>query len=303
VVKHHGMPKSIVSDRDSKFTSLFWKSLWTLLGTKLAMSTAFHPQTDGQTEIMNRTLEQMLRAYTNAKQDNWDELLAYCEFAYNNSKNGTTGSTPFYLNYGQEVNLPATITVTDEQANAAVEDLLTQLRDALVSAESNMKEAQAHQKKYADKDRRELSFKVNDRVLLDARDITFTTGSKKLLDKYLGPYPVMEVISPTAYKLKLPPKFRIHPVFHVSKLKEAKESVDFPDREQVDRPAPELLGSEDAWEVEALVGKRKRGNKVEYQVKWVGYPEWENTWEPSVNLERQVPDLVSEYEAGVSQQH
>jgi predicted aspartyl protease len=297
VVKLHGVPKSIVSDRDSKFTSQFWKSLWQLLDTKLAMSTAFHPQTDGQTEVMNKMLEQMLRAFTNVKQDNWDELLPYCEIAYNNSKNVTTGYSPFYLNHGQEINLPSNISVTDELANVAVEELLTKLNESLTLAELNIKEAQEHQKKYADKNRREVTFKVDDKVLLDARDITFTAGSKKLLDKYLGPYPITEVISATAYRLKLPPKFRIHDVFHVSKLKEAKETDTFPDRVQVNRPDPIVqLDGEDAWYVEEIVGKKTMKGKVYYQVKWESFPEWENTWEPKTNLMKYAPDIIQYYE-------
>ena len=101
VVKLHGIPNVIVSDRDSKFTSKFWKALWKKLGTKLALSTAFHPQTDGQTERANFTLEDMLRAYTAYKQNDWDEYLSAAEFACNDSKNNSTHMSPFFLNYGQ----------------------------------------------------------------------------------------------------------------------------------------------------------------------------------------------------------
>ena len=94
VFKNHGLPRVIISDRDAKFTSHFWQALFKQLGTKTAMSTAFHPQTDGQTERLNRTLEEMLRAYVTYKQDQWDEYLPAAEFAYNNSKQASTGFTP-----------------------------------------------------------------------------------------------------------------------------------------------------------------------------------------------------------------
>jgi len=97
VFRLYGMPSVIVSDRDTKFTSLFCKALFKCIGTKLAMSTAFHPETDGQTERNNRTLEQMLRNYVNYRQNDWDQHLAAAEFAYNNSKQASTGMTPFFL--------------------------------------------------------------------------------------------------------------------------------------------------------------------------------------------------------------
>ena len=306
----HGIPEIIVSDRDSKFTSLFWKSLWSLLDTKLAMSTAFHPETDGQTERTNRTLEQMLRAYTNKQQDNWDELLPYCEMAYNNSKIVSTGYSPFYLNYGQEMSLPANLLnnsdlndepITTEDGNAAVEDIFADLRDTLINVQSNLTKAQEYQKKYADKSRRHEIYKLNDRVLLDTSDITFTIGTKKLLDKYIGPYKIIEVISDVAYKLDLPIKFRLHPVFHVSKLKRVVETDKFPDRKQLNRPAPVMkLDGKDAWYVEKIIGKRIRAKKIQYLVKWEDYPEWESTWEPIQNV-KHAQDAIEEYEQSIKQ--
>lgn len=304
----HGIPEIIVSDRDSKFTSLFWKSLWSLLDTKLAMSTAFHPETDGQTERMNRTLEQMLRAYTNKQQDNWDELLPYCEMAYNNSKSVSTGYSPFFLNYGQDMSLPSNLLsdsaeqIVSNDGNAAVETILTDLRETLVTVQSNLTKAQEYQKKYADQHRRHDTFKLNDRVLLDTSDITFTTGSKKLLDKYIGPYKIIEVISDVAYKLDLPIKFRLHPVFHISKLKRAVETDKFPDRKQLNRPTPVMkLDGKDAWYVERIIGKRIRAKKVQYLVKWEDYPEWESTWEPIQNV-KHAQDAIDEYEQTDKQQ-
>lgn len=113
VFRLHGLPKAIISDRDACFTSRFWKSLFQNLGTKLSMSTAFHPQTDGQTERTNRTLEDMLRAYVNYKQDNWDECLASAEFAYNSHKNASTDLSPFELNYGQQPQVPSSLFQTE----------------------------------------------------------------------------------------------------------------------------------------------------------------------------------------------
>ena len=104
IFRHFGLPSIIISDRDSRFTGKFWQTLWAKLGTKLAMSTAFHPQTDSQTKRANQVVEQVLRNYTIYEQDNWDELLPFAEFAYNNSVNTSTGFSPFHVLYGQEVN-------------------------------------------------------------------------------------------------------------------------------------------------------------------------------------------------------
>ena len=117
VVRHHGIPNQIVSDRDPRFTANFWKCLWKLTGTTLAMSTAYHPQTDGQTERMNRTLEDMLRANTNYEQDNWDEYLITLEIAYNNSVQASTGFTPFFLDSGQHPNLSPILSTQSETSN------------------------------------------------------------------------------------------------------------------------------------------------------------------------------------------
>src|SRR5215208_5186083 len=126
IFKNHGLPKIIISDRDPKFTSHFWKALFEKLGTKLAMSTSHHPQTDGQTERMNRTMEDMLRAYVNYKQDNWDECLAAAEFAYNQATQASTGFSPFKLDCGQELLVPSAFLDPNQATSqvASTEDFL-----------------------------------------------------------------------------------------------------------------------------------------------------------------------------------
>ena len=109
VVRHHGVPTSLISDRDTKFTSSFWKTLAKLCGTKLAMSTANHPQSDGQTERANRTIIEMLRNYCGTHGGRWDHHLIAMEFAYNDSVSPSTGFTPFYLNYGQHPRVPTAL--------------------------------------------------------------------------------------------------------------------------------------------------------------------------------------------------
>jgi hypothetical protein len=168
IVRHHGVPQSIVSDRDPRFTSLFWKSLWEQLGTKLAMSTAYHPETDGQTERANRTLEDMLRAYVNNEQDDWDEHLVSLEIAYNNSVNPSTGCTPYHMNYAQHPNFPLNSAFQASQAtnNPTAAERIQAFHQQWAQATQRLQHAQQQQKKYADKHRRNVELKVGDQVLL-----------------------------------------------------------------------------------------------------------------------------------------
>ncbi len=315
VVRHHGVPTAIVSDRDPRFTSNFWRALWQQLGTRLAMSTAYHPQTDGQTERANRTLEDMLRTYVNYRLNDWDQHLIAAEIAYNNSKQASTGFSPFFLNYGQHPNLPLTATALPPShhtdTNPTATDLLSKMYDDLDHATANLLSAQQRQAHYANAHRREHVFNVGDAVLLSTANLKTDGRAPKLVAKYIGPFPISRVISDVAYELTLPATLsRIHPVFHVSKLKAYHDgSASFPHRPiAITRPPAELLDdtNEEAWEVERIVNKRqrrvKRGrttrNITEYLVLWKGYPSYEATWEPQHNL-RHATDAVREYEQSI----
>jgi hypothetical protein len=309
VVRHHGIPSSIVSDRDVRFTSNFWKALWQQTGTKLAMSTAYHPQSDGQTERANRTLEDMLRAYANYQQDNWDEQLVAAEIACNNSEQASTGYSPFFLSAGQHPNLPIleAIREADASTNPTANEMLQNMTQALQQARENLLVAQNRQQRYANEHRREKVFAEGDMVLLSTANLRNENRAPKLSPKYVGPFPISRVVSAVAYELALPATMKIHPVFHISKLREYKDgSQQFPDREQEQQSRPvseEVIDGEEAWEVEQVVDKRERRRGrgrpvVEYLVRWKGYPDWEKTWEPERNL-RTATEAVEEYEARV----
>ena len=309
VVRHHGIPSSIVSDRDVRFTSNFWRSLWQQTGTKLAMSTAYHPQTDGQTERANRTLEEMLRAYTNYQQNDWDEKLVAAEIAYNNSVQTSTGFSPFFLNSGQHPNLPISqaIREADASTNPSANEMLTDIPDALRQAKENIAAAQNRQQQYANQHRRERVFQVGDQVLLSTANLRNEDRAPKLSPKYVGPFTILRVASDVAYELELPATMRIHPVFHVSKLRAYQDgSEQFPERKQEAQARPvseEQIDGEEAWEVEEVVNKRvrKRGraSTVEYLVRRKSYPDWEKTWEPARNL-RGAEEAVAAYETAAS---
>jgi hypothetical protein len=155
VFKHHGIPDEVVSDRNPKFTSAFWRSMMQVLGTKLTMSTSYHAQTDGQTERLNRTLGLVLRAYVAKARTDWDEWLTVAEFAINNSVSESTGQTPFYLNTGQHPTTPADRVLPDASAATAAADArLKTLDTVLQSVQRQLQTAQGRQAQHANRRRR-----------------------------------------------------------------------------------------------------------------------------------------------------
>jgi hypothetical protein len=204
VVRLHGVPMHIVSDRDPRFTSKFWQHLWQTLGTQLKMSTSHHPQTDGQTERANRTLEDVLRHYVSKQQDDWDEHLTAAEIAVNSSVNVSTGFSPFYLNYGDHPFFPDHIPL-DTTSNNTVYELMQRLQQNIELARNNMEQARLKQTSYSNQHRRDVSFKEGEMVWLSTQNLKLSDGvTKKLSSKYTGPFKILEVTSPVNYKLNIP---------------------------------------------------------------------------------------------------
>ena len=304
VVRHHGVPESILSDRDPRFTAHFWRHFWNCLGT-------FHPQTDGQTERANRTLEEGLRHYVNTRQTDWDDHLETQELAVNNSKHASTGFTPFFLNYGQEIQLPLDQALQRANLNPNPDsaDRIKILHQTHELAKKNLLKAQERQSHYADQRRRDLSFKIGDKVLLSTDHLTLVGRHSKLtpkfLYKYIGPFKIISVKNNNAYELELPPTWSIHPVFNISRLKVYQWHDGFtlfPDRPRLfDRPPPDRItesGAED-YVVDRILAARGRGNRQQYLVLWKGYPLESATWEPRRHL-HSASDALAEYHRSVS---
>ena len=293
VVRLHGVPESILSDRDPRFTAHFWREFWKQLGTTLKMSTAYHPQTDGQTERANRTLEEMLRSVVNFKQTDWDEHLATAELAINNAKQASTGFTPFRLNYGQEIQMPLDQAIAGLRPsnNPEAAERITRLQADLKLATSNIEKAQERQARYADQHRRDVTFAVGDKVLLSTEHLKLAGADKrtpKFTYKYIGPFEIKRVIGANAYELDLPAQLQIHPVLNISRLKAYHDGQQlFPNRVSPEtRPPPEASTDGDAstFQVESILAKRGSGARTQYLVEWMGYPRWEATWETASNL-------------------
>lgn len=222
VGKLHGMPRSITSDRDPLFMSKFWQSLFSLSGTKLRMSSAYHPQMDGQTEVANRIIEQYLRAFMHRRPSVWGHFLLWAEWPYNTSTHSATELTPLEITFGRKPpSFPQYLTGTSTVA--AVDELLSQREDMFALLRQKLQKAQARMKEIADGHRRDHEFQVNKWVLVKLRPYRQTTvagaGQSKLLRCFYGPFRIIERMGPVAYKLELAEHLRIHPVFHCSLLK------------------------------------------------------------------------------------
>lgn len=285
VVRNQGVPSVIISDRGPQFTSVFWQRMVEQMGTKHKLSTAYHPQTDGQSENMVRTVSDTLRTlYKNYP--NWAEILPAVEFAINSSKHASTGFSPFFLCYGEEAPTPAALDLhklMKTNANQASVDFAAKNQVALEQAKRHLLNAQKKQKKYADQHRRHVEFEVGQQVLISTADLPLR-GPRRLAPKWFGPVTIIRKFSEVNYQVVLPEAWkRRHPVFHISKLKLYPTSAKFPGRMDP-RPPPDLEQGSDVYNVESILTRRKQNNRIEYLIKWEGYPVHEATWEPKTNL-------------------
>ena len=304
VFKHHGLPQDIVSDRDVKFTGSFWTSFCEQVGIKLKMSTAYHPQTDGQTERMNRVIVDMIRHYISPTHDDWDEHLTAVEFAINNAYQQSIGTTPFRLTYGQNPLTPVSLRIPKVENPQAL-NVTQSLQERLQQAKQCLEAAQQRQKAYADSGRRPEEFKPGDEVLLSTENIRSRAkvGTPKFMPLWIGPFKVVKRVEPTAYELELAPSMRMHDVFHVSLLKrwKAKEHGYIP------IPPTLTLGEQQEFEVQKILGDRIKGKvggrgrgavkeRREFLVSWRGQDYSNNTWEPEQNLKNARQKIEEYYE-------
>ena len=298
IVRLHGVPVSIVSDRDARFTSKFWKGLQTAMGTRLDFSTAFHPQTDGQTERLNQVLEDMLRACALEFPGSWDSHLHLMEFAYNNSYQATIGMAPFEALYGKCCRSPVCWGEVGEQRLMGPE-LVQSTNEAIQKIRSRMHTAQSRQKSYADVRRKDLEFEVGDKVFLKVapmRGVLRFERRGKLSPRFVGPFEILERIGPVAYRLALPPSLSaVHDVFHVSMLRkyvpDPSHVVDYEPLE-IDE---NLSYVEQPVEVLAREVKTLRNKEIPLvKVLWRNHRVEEATWEREDDMRSRYPELFEE---------
>ena len=302
LVRLHGIPLSIISDRGAQFTSHFWKSFQRGLGTKVKLSTAFHPQTDGQAERTIQTLEDMLRACVLELKGSWDDHLPLIEFAYNNSYHSSIGMAPFEALYGRRCRSPVGWFEVGEVALLGP-DLVMDALEKVRMIRERLKTAQSRQKSYADVRRRDLEFKVGDWVYLKVSPMKGVVrfGKKgKLSPRYVGPYEIIRRVGKVAYELGLPKEMElVHPVFHVSMLRKC---VGDPNAivplEVVGVVEDNLTYEEVPVQILDRQVKRLRNKEVaSVKVLWRNQQVESATWEAEADMQRRYPYLFNSTQA------
>ncbi|GJQ99143.1 putative nucleotidyltransferase, ribonuclease H [Tanacetum coccineum] len=296
IVRLHGTPSAIVSDRDPRFTSRFWKGLQNAWGTRLKFSTAFHPETDGQSERTIQTLEDMLRSCALEWTGNWDDYICLVEFAYNNSWHASIKCAPFEMLYGRKCRAPICWDQVGERVLEGPE-MIEVTNEKVAVAREKLKEAQTRQKSYADKHRRLLEFQPGEHVFLK---VSPTRGVRrfgikgKLSPRFIGPFEILERVGEVSYRLALPPQLsHVHNVFHVSLLRGYKyhhlHVVSYPFG-QIREDLSYTEEPESILDRQVRVMRKKTIPFV--KILWRNHPEREATWETEESIRTSYPHFL-----------
>lgn len=291
VWKIHGLPESIISDRGAQFAAEFMKELNGILGIMTKLSTAYHPQTDGQTERVNQDLEQYLRLFIDHRQTDWPEWLATAEFSYNNKVHSATKETPFKVNTGQHPRMG--FDVRRKGNHPAAEEFAKKMEELHKETQAALKKAQDDMRRYADRLRGEVpEYKEGDLVLLSTKDLVFKQRpTRKLMEKFIGPYKIKKVVSKNAVELTLPNTIKIHPVVNVSRVVMYKPQIEG----QGQKPAaPVEIEGQEEWEVDRILNAKWFRGKKKYLVRWKGFTAEADSWESEEDLEN-AKELVEEF--------
>jgi hypothetical protein len=270
--KRFGLPDKIISDRGPQFAAQAFQELLKLLNVTSSLTTAYHPQSDGATERVNQEIEAYLSIYCASHPEEWLKSLSTLEFTHNNRRHAERTHTPFELILGDN---PIAIPVAFQHTKfPSIEEKMKRLikdREEALAAHELARSRIANRKQSTF-----TPFTQGQKVWLDSRNLK-TNYHKKMSPKREGPFEIEEVLGPLTYRLKLPKSWKIHNVFHAVLLRPYIENEihgnNFP------RPPPELLEGEEVYEVESILKHRRRGRKLEYNVKWKGYPISETSWE------------------------
>lgn len=302
-----GLPDSIITDRDPRWTLDFWKGVARFLKTKMSLSSAHHPQHDGQTEILNRHLVTMIRAYVSDDLTDWAAWLHILEFAYNNTIHSSTGASPNFLTYGFQPKTPLDFLLPKETQESkgftyslqpSARSFLETLAMHWDSARRSIAKAQDEQGLQFNKGRRPVpDFKQGDRVLVNPHSLDWVDSKgvgAKLKQRWIGPFEVQQKINPKVFRLRMSDKYPGLPVFNIEHLRKYEESSTemgdrtlMPESRRTRVEAPE-------YEVESIVGHRRMGKNLQYLVRWLGYGPQYDTWEPARGM-RNASTLVRKY--------
>lgn len=270
------------------------KEFYRLVGIEGAPSTAYHPQTNGQTKRVNQEIEQYLCLFINYHQSDWAEWLPITEFALNDKVSSSTGYSPFFLNYSLHPRTGREVSHGSRNQRAAdFTHTLKQARDA--ATKSLERAAEYMSRSYNHKRKPARQYKKGDMVWLEGTNLTSQQPSKKLAARRYGPFSIVKKVGKSDYHLCLPKSWRMHPVFNESLLSPY-APPQFPTQEPPLPPPPDVIDGSVEYEVEEILDSRFHWNKLQYLIKWKGYPSEENTWELEENLKR-AQDAIATFHA------
>src|ERR1700761_426506 len=266
------------------------RALYKRLGIDAGLTTAYHPQANGQVECKNQEVEAYLRLFIGKRQDDWVDLLPTAEFVINSRLNSATGHTPFELLYGYTPDF--TIPAGRPMGIPLVDKHLQHLCTLRIDAEAALRLSKECMKAGRPKSYGESALQTGDKVWLQAKQIKIHQQSAKLGPKQLGPFEIIEVISDVDYRLKLPPALRIHDVFHVDCLSHYKGNE--VNGQEPPPPEPITVDGEEEYEVDHIRDSKLFGHTLKYLIRWKGYREGEDTWKPKSHLKHS-PEKLQEF--------
>jgi hypothetical protein len=294
VVRLHDLPRSIVSDRDTKFVGHFWRNLWKKLGKNLSFSSSYHPQMDGKIEVVNRILGDFLRSLVTEHHSQWDHILPQAEFAYNDSFNRSTRQSPFQIVYGiyprgfSELKYSKQI----EFRSASAEDFAEAMKELHNQVKERLQNLNQEYKRRADQHRKELQFEVGDMILSHLRKERFPRGTyNKLKMKKIGPCKIVKKFGANTYEIELPDGIGISPIFNISDLYPYRAEEEGVDSEQTEVQWTKQIPVATKPQMESIIDKRvsrrtKRKEYFEYLVKWKGHLDEDVSWEDEAEIQK-----------------
>ena len=303
VLCHFGLPESIICDCDPRWTSDFWRGVAKYLHTRMSLSSSHHPQHDGQTEIVNRFLEVMIRAFTANHKETWALWLPLLEWAYNSSIHSSTGATPNFLMFGFEQRTPIDFLLPSnvrgkEIIRTGSESWLAHLQMHRDSARQAIAHAQHHQACEHNKNRKAPNLNEGDKVLVNPHSLEWTESKgegAKLTTRWIGPFEILQKINPNVYHLRMGDNYPGSPIINIQHLKKYMADETHPDRTLLPDSFVRKPESKE-FEVEKIVGHKRVGKNaaLRYLIRWANYGPQFDTWATATDLKNS-PLLLKEY--------